>query len=102
MLYKIKAKYNQELLSDFFTRLTDGTIEKQKPDGLEIIVSMKRAKIRGENTIEWYERCFCETPLNHERTTVYDTYFYDFETILVNEVKDDIVGDSFWNYMEQK
>ena len=102
MLYKVKAKYHKDLLTDFFTKLTDGTIESQKPDGLEMIASMKRAKIIDANTIEWYERCFCEIPLNHERTTVYDSYFYDFETTLVDELQDDIVGSSFWEYMESR
>ena len=102
MLYKVKAKCHKELLKEFFTKLTDGTIENQKPDGLEMIASMKKAKVVEGNSVEWYERCFCETPLNHERTTVYDTYFSEFETTLVDAPKDDIVGDSFWEYMEQK
>jgi len=100
VLYKIKAKYHKDLLRDFFRKLTDGTIENQKPDGLEMIASMKKAKIVEDNSVEWYERCFCEIPLNHERTTVYDTYFYEFEPMLVHEVSDDIMGDSFWEYME--
>lgn len=101
MLYKVKAKFYQDLLVEFFEKLNNGTIESQKPDGLEIIASMKKAKITDDNTIEWYERCFCETPLKHERETVYDTYLYDFETILVDEVSTDIEGDSFWDYMEK-
>jgi len=102
MLYKVKAKYHKDLLREFFNKLTDGRIENQKPDGLEMIASMKKAKILEDNSVEWYERCFCEIPLNHERTTVYDTYFYAFKTTLVNEVSDDINGDSFWDYMSKK
>ena len=26
-------------------------------------------------TIEWSEACYCETPLQHERSTVYDRFF---------------------------
>lgn len=101
MLYKVKAKFYQNLLAEFFETLNDGTIEHQKPDGLEIIASMKRAKMTDVNTIEWYEQCFCETPLKHERETVYDSYLYDVETILVDEVSNDIEGDSFWGYMNK-
>lgn len=84
MLYKVKAKFHTDLLAEFFTKLSDGTIEHQKPDGLEMVASMKKAKVTDENTIEWYERCFCETPLKHERATVYDTYLYDFSVKHIN------------------
>ncbi|CAA6828563.1 MAG: Unknown protein [uncultured Sulfurovum sp.] len=101
MLYKVKAKFHKDLLLEFFTKLNDGTIERQKPDGLEMIASMKEAKVTAENTIEWYEQCFCETPLKHERETVFDTYLYDFQTILVDEISEDIEGESFWDYMQR-
>ena len=100
MLYKVKAKFNSKLLSIFFKKLTDGTVEKQKPDGLEIIKSMKNAKIAQNKTIQWYEKCFCATPLKHERESIYDTYFFDIETHLVDKIEDNIEGNSFWNYMK--
>ncbi|PHQ92697.1 MAG: hypothetical protein COB42_00850 [Sulfurimonas sp.] len=99
MLYKIQAKYKKERLKDFFSKLTDGSIESLKPDGTEILHSMKNAKISSDNIIVWYESCFCEIPLNHERTTVYDKYFDAFIPDLVERRKDDIVGKSFWEYM---
>ena len=102
MLYRVKAKFHNDLLKEFFNKLTDGTIENQKPDGLEILASMKRAKIKDDISLEWYESCFCVTPLKHERESIYDTYLYDFKTTLVDEVKDDIEGNSFWEYMESK
>jgi len=102
MLYRVKAKFHNDLLKEFFNKLTDGTIENQKPDGLEILASMKRAKIKDDISLEWYESCFCATPLKHERESIYDTYLYDFKTTLVDEVKDDIEGNSFWEYMESK
>ncbi len=52
-----------------------------------MIASMKRAKLQEDKSVEWYENCFCATPLKHERTTLYDTYFYDFKTILLDEMK---------------
>ena len=57
---------------------------------------MKKAK-----TIEWYETCFCATPLKNERETVYAKYLYDFSTTLITSESEDIVGESFWNYMEK-
>jgi hypothetical protein len=35
---------------------------------------MKKAKKTEANTIEWDEQCFCEIPLNHERTTVWKEF----------------------------
>jgi hypothetical protein len=102
MLYRAEAKFHSILLKEFFIKLTDGTIENQKPDGSEMLASMKRAKIRDDLSVEWYETCFCATPLKHESATVYDTYFYDFKTTLVEETKEDIEGNSFWEYMESK
>ena len=100
MLYKVKAKFDSKLLGVFFTKLIDGTIEKQKPDGLEIITSMKDAKIAQNKTVQWYEKCFCSTPLKHERESIYDAYFFDLEIHLVNEIENDIEGNSFWDYMK--
>ena len=51
-------------------------------------------------TLSWYETCYCDTPLKHERETVYAKYLHDFSTTLIDEVKDDIKGKSFWDYLE--
>jgi hypothetical protein len=102
MLYKVKVNFYPELISDLFAKLTDSTIKNQKPDGLEIIASMQRAIKTNNKTVEWYESCLCETPLKHERETIYDTYFYNFEIKLVSDDKQDIVGESFWAYMEKQ
>lgn len=100
MLYKIKAKIKPETLKDFFTALTDGSVETQKPDGIYILKAMKEAVMLDNQHISWYEACYCETPLRHERQTVYDKYLTGFQTTMVYEVKDDIEGTSFWDYME--
>jgi hypothetical protein len=102
MLYKVKVNFHPEHISDLFAKLTDSTIENQKPDGLEIIASMQRAIKTNNKTVEWYENCLCDTPLKHERETIYDTYFYNFETKLVSDIKQDIVGEPFWVYMEKQ
>ena len=101
MLYKIKAKIKPETLKDFFTVLTDGSVESQKPDGTTIVKAMKEAVMTDANHIEWYEVCYCSTPLKHERETVYDKYLLDFETTMVYEVEDDIEGISFWVHLEE-
>jgi hypothetical protein len=100
MLYKVKAKIQPNKMKDFFAALTDGSIEAQQPDGVYILKAMKDAKMVEDETLAWYEACYCATPLRHERETVYDTYLTDFETTLVYEVKDDIRGKSFWTYLE--
>ena len=101
MLYKVQAKIIKDKMKDYFEALTHGNIEMQKPDGSFIIKAMKDACMIDDETITWYEACYCCTPFQHERETVYDDYLYDFKTKLVYEVKDDIQGDSFWSYLEE-
>ena len=48
MHYTITARFKLETAAEFYRRLTDGTIENQKPDGKEIVASMRRAKIDHE------------------------------------------------------
>ena len=100
MIYSIKGKFIQEKMQEFFQKLTDGTIENQKPDGLEIISSMKRAKITEPGIIQWSEMCFCSPPLKHERQTVYDKYFSELE---INQIEDyvDFKGESFFNFLKK-
>ena len=101
MLYKIKAKIKPETLKDFFTVLTDGTVEALKPDGPAILTAMQEALMVDSKHIEWYEACYCTTPLRHEREAVYDKYLTDFKTTMVYEVEDDIEGVYFWEHMEK-
>ncbi|MBT2969181.1 MAG: hypothetical protein KME56_01615 [Candidatus Thiodiazotropha sp. (ex Ctena orbiculata)] len=99
MEYRVRAKFILNKLPAFHEVLVDGTVAKQKPDGAEIVSSMKQARITGPNTIEWFETCYCPTPLKHERETVYDNYLVNIETELVEE-RVEIGGDSFWSFME--
>jgi hypothetical protein len=101
MLYKVKAKIKPETLKDFFTALTDGSIEAQEPDGSYILKAMKEAVMIDSRYISWYEACYCATPLRHEREIVYDKYLTDFTTTMVYEVADDLEGVSFWSHMEE-
>ena len=98
MIYKVRARYIEENVGAFFMKLTDGTIEGQVPDGAEIVASMKRARITESGVVAWYEQCFCETPLAHERETCLDLYFSDMTTKLVEEYGE-VTGESFWDFL---
>jgi len=98
LIYTIKARFIENMMEQFYQKLTDGTIENQKPDGNEIIESMKRAKVTGPNTIEWSEMCFCPSPLKHERETVYNHYLTDLETKVVDEYVE-FDGELFMEYL---
>ena len=100
MIYSIKAKFISEKMKEFFIKLTDGTIENQKPDGTEILSSMKRAKITQPGIIEWSEMCFCPTPLKHERQTIYDNFLTNLETQIIDDYVE-FEGESFFEYLKK-
>ncbi|MBW9259039.1 MAG: hypothetical protein K1566_01510 [Candidatus Thiodiazotropha sp. (ex. Lucinisca nassula)] len=99
MKYRVRANFILSKLPAFYKVLVDGTVANQKPDGAEIVASMKQAKIIGSNTIEWFETCYCPSPLKHERETVYDRYLVNIETALI-EKHEEIEGDSFWSFLQ--
>ncbi len=101
MIYSIKAQYIEEKMGEFYQKLTDGTIQNQKPDGQEIVNSMKRAKITAPKIIQWSEMCFCPTPLKHERETVYNHFLTDLETKTIDD-KVEFVGESFFDFLERQ
>jgi hypothetical protein len=101
MIYKVKARVIDETMGEFYRKLADGTVAEQRPDGEEIVASMKRAVLTGPGVAEWYEMCFCPTPLYHERQTQYDFYFTDMTTELA-EGYGEIPGVSLWSYMASK
>ena len=47
MFYAVRARFDEKVVPEFYKKLTDGTVQNQKPDGIEIVESMKRAKITG-------------------------------------------------------
>ena len=99
MYYTVQARLIPDTAADFLRMLTDGTIEKQKPDGKEIVASMQRAVIDEEGVVRWSEVCYCPTPLRHERETVYDRHLTDIETERVEDyVQFD--GNSFMEYLQ--
>ena len=98
MLYRIRAKIIEEKTAEFLEKLMDGSIEQQRPDGEEIVASMKRAKITAPGVIEWSETCYCPTPLAHERETVYDHFLSEIQAEEISS-EADIRGESFWDYL---
>ncbi len=101
MIYSIKAQYIEEKMGEFYQKLSDGTIQNQKPDGQEIVNSMKRAKITAPKIIQWSEMCFCPTPLKHERETIYNHFLTDLETKTIDD-KVEFVGESFFDFLERQ
>lgn len=79
MIYSVSARLIENKSLEFHQKLTDGTIEGQRPDGPSIVKAMERARIAGDGSVHWTENCYCATPLRHERATVYDRYFTDIE-----------------------
>jgi hypothetical protein len=51
MLYAVSAKLIPNRGPEFHTRLTDGSIAAQRPDGAEIVAAMRRARGREIITI---------------------------------------------------
>ena len=101
MIYSVKAQFIEEKMAEFYRKLTDGTIQNQKPDGNEIVNSMKRAKITSSNMIQWSEMCFCSPPLKHERETVYNHYLTNMETKIIDEYTE-FEGNSFFEFLEKQ
>ncbi len=101
MIYSVKARFIEEKVSEFYQKLTDGTIQNQKPDGQEIVNSMKRAKITQPNTIQWSEMCFCSPPLKHERETIYDNFLTDMTTKIIDDYEE-YDGELFIDFLEKQ
>ncbi len=97
LLYVVRARPRTKELGAFWEFLNDRTIQNQNPDGREIVASMKRAVMKGEQ-VEWYETCYCNPPLRHERSTVYDHFFDDIRTEPIETIIR-LDGQSFWDYL---
>ena len=101
MIYSVKARFIEERVTEFYQKLTDGTIQNQKPDGQEIVNSMKRAKITQPNTIQWSEMCFCSPPLKHERETIYNNFLTDMTTKIIDDYEE-YDGELFIDFLEKQ
>ena len=101
MIYSVKARFIEERAAEFYQKLTDGTIQSQKPDGQGIVNSMKRAKITQPNTIQWSEMCFCSPPLKHERETIYNNFLTDMTTKIIDDYEE-YDGELFIDFLEKQ
>ncbi len=101
MIYKVRARIIEDKVGEFYSKLTDGTIANQRPDGPEMVAAMKRAVRTNSGLTEWYETCFCPTPLQHERATQYDFYFTEMTTELVDDYGE-VEGESLWSYLASR
>ncbi len=98
MLYRVRARPIAPEMGRLWALLNDGTVEAQEPDGREIVASMRRAVMNG-GKVEWHETCYCSPPLRHERAAVYDQFFTNLETELL-EAPAPLKGEGFWHYLE--
>ncbi|MEE2637907.1 MAG: hypothetical protein VYE68_11820 [Acidobacteriota bacterium] len=80
MIYRVTAHLLAEKAPELWSRLQDGSIAEQRPDGQEIVDSLQRAVVGDDGAVMWSEQCFCGTPRAHERATVLDHYFADLTT----------------------
>ena len=100
MYYAVRARLKAETATDLLRKLTDGTLEAQKPDGREIVSAMRRAVVTDTGEVAWSEVCYCSTPLAHERKTVYDLHFVDMTTEPVDGYQDHN-GAPFMDHLKQ-
>jgi len=100
MIYEVKATFRPEKASEFWQILGDGTVARQKPDGSEIVASMKRAVVTSDGHVQWSELCYCHLPLKHERETVLDRFFDGIQTNPIsNHI--DYEGEPFLDYLNR-
>ena len=100
MFYKARARLKNDTAAELRRRLLDGTVGRQEPDGQEIVDSMQRAVVTDSGDIEWSEVCYCQTPLLHERTTVYDQYFNNLSTEPIENYQQH-EGRPFMTYLKE-
>ena len=98
MVYKVIARIKKALAAELQRKLLDGTIANQRPDGKEIVDSMNRAVVKESGEIQWSETCYCNSPLEHERQTVFDHYFDDISTEVI-DTHQEYEGRPFMDYL---
>ena len=100
MIYDVQAKFIEGKEKEFYQLLNSETLKNQKPDGYEIIVSMHRAVFDSSGLVRWTELCYCPSPLYHERSTVFDKYFIDIKTKII-EKHEKFEGKSFMEHISK-
>ena len=100
MIYHVRARLREDTAAAFLAKLTDGTIEDQRPDGRELVASMKRAVVSEDGLIEWSELWYCDSPLAHERATVLDSHFDEISTEPI-DAHESYSGRAFMDYLRR-
>lgn len=100
MVYRVRARLRPGVAGELYRLLTDGTVAGQRPDGPEIVASMRRAVCVGEE-VHWIETCYCLSPLGHERATVYDRFFTEMVAEADPEGAQPPEGASFWERLRE-
>ena len=101
MHYAVSGQLLSNKSTEFLQLLTDGTIASQKPDGKEIVASMQRAVVDQGGIVRWSEVCYCPTPLQHERTTIYDHFFSELETQQIDGYQE-FTGQPFMEFLQEQ
>jgi hypothetical protein len=100
VIYRVNARFRTDTAAALRRRLNDGSIAAQKPDGQEIVDSLRRAVVTDAGKVRWSEMCFCDPPLAHERETILDHYFEDVTTDPI-ESHEQYDGRPFMEYLEK-
>jgi hypothetical protein len=87
MIYSVTARFTDQKIRGLYQKLMDGSIYSQRPDGKAIYFAMKRAKIIETGVAKWTELCYCPSPLEHEKATVFKHFFDSIETEEVDYYK---------------
>ena len=70
MIYHVQAKLRVDAASALFAKLTDGTIEKQRPDGPELVDSMQPSAMADYSAVYEIVSAMRVVPLNPKAVIV--------------------------------
>jgi hypothetical protein len=73
--YLVKARPDNERLSELRRRLDAGEIERMRPFGNSLHYSLENARLTADAWAIWEEEDYCRPPLAMEREAVLDSYF---------------------------
>ncbi len=99
MIYRVTARFRPDTAADLRRKLDDGSLAAQQPDGQEIVNSLHRTVVTRSGEVRWSEKCFCPSPLAHERATVLDRYFEGVTTERIEDYEQ-YDGEPFMEYLQ--
>lgn len=74
MRYLVKARVKTGQKAALLQAIEDGTLGKGSVAGDEYLHNMQQARVSDDGTAHWVETCFCNTPLDEERS-YWERYF---------------------------